>query len=629
MSNSHRRPNALHAATQVCLAALLICAVSTAPAQTGSPQTAPSSAPSSAASNTSTNDATDANSSLDAPLFYQLLIGEIELSTGQASNAFEILLDAARRTRDELLFRRAVDIALQARAGEQALSASRVWRSALPASLDATRAQVQILSALNRLGDAAEPLAKLIQLTPAAERAGVLSALPRALQQAPDRKRVAALIDEVVLPWLSDKTMAVAAQVASGRGWLGAGESDRALTLARVAHRSDPAAPGPALLAMELMAQQPEAENIVTSHLRAAGAEPQVRLIYARTLASAQRLADAVVQLEAVLQSKPDLAPPYLTLGALQLELRHFTLGEAALKRYLDLIQAPKDSSGPYAEATPRPAVSGSTDNNDDEEANERPDQGAIEAWLLLARSAEQRGEFAQAEAWLARIDDPKRALEVQTRRATMLARRGQVAQARELLRNSPERSVDDARGKLLAEASVLREVKQWSDAYAVLGQAVERFSDDSDLIYEQAMVAEKLNRLDDAESLLRKVITLKPDNAHAHNALGYSLAERNVRLPEALQLIERALQLAPGDPFITDSLGWVQFRLGRLADAAKTLRQAYAARPDAEIGAHLGEVLWAAGQKDEARRVWREARSRDDSNEALRETLSRLKADL
>ena len=625
MSNSHRRPNALHAATQVCLAALLICAASTASAQTSSPQNAPSTAPSS----TSTNDTTDVNSSLDAPLFYQLLIGEIELSTGQASNAFEIVLDAAKRTRDELLFRRAVDIALQARAGEQALSASRVWRSALPASLEATRTQVQILSALNRLGDAAEPLAKLIQLTPAAERAGVLSALPRALQQAPDRKRVAALIDEVVLPWLSDKSMAVAAQVASGRGWLGAGESDRALTLARVAHRSEPAAPGPALLAMELMAQQPEAEDIVTSHLQAAAAQPQIRLAYARTLASAQRLADAVVQIETVLRGQPDLAPPYLTLGALQLELRQFTQGEAALKRYLELIAAPKETPAANAESTPRATVSDSADSVDEDEANPSPDQAAIEAWLLLARSAEQRGDFAQAETWLARIDDPKRALEVQTRRATMLARRGQVAQARELLRNSPERSVDDARAKLLAEASVLREIKQWSEAYAVLGQAVARFSDDSDLIYEQAMVAEKLNRQDDAESLLRKVITLKPDNAHAHNALGYSLAERNVRLPEALQLIERALQLAPGDPFITDSLGWVQFRLGRLADAANTLRQAYRARPDAEIGAHLGEVLWAAGQKDEARRVWREARSRDDSNEALRETLSRLKADL
>ncbi len=601
-------PRAHRATTKTALATLLLCAFGAALAQTPAPsaQSVPA----------------EVNSSLDAPLFYQLLIGEIELSAGQPSNAFEIVLDAAKRTRDEQLFRRAVDIALQARAGEQALSASRVWRIALPASLDATRMQVQILSALNRLADAAEPLAKLIQLTPAPERAGLLAALPRALQPSADRKRAAMLIDEVVQPWLSDKTLAVAAQVASGRGWLSAGETERALTLARVAHRAEPAAPGPALLAMELMAQQPEAESIVLAHLQIAATDPQVRLAYARSLTSAQRYTEAITQLETVTRDKPDLAPPYLTLGALQLELRHFVQGEAALKRYLELAQLT-----PSAGTSNAPRAD--TGDEDDDETNHRPDQGGVEAWLLLARSAEQRGDFAQAESWLARIEDPQRALEVQTRRATMLARRGQVAQAREVLRNSPERHADDARAKLMAEAGLLREVKQWTEAYAVLGQAAERFSEDSEVIYEQAMVAEKLNRLEDAERLLRKVITLKPDNAHAYNALGYSLVERNQRLPEALQLIERALQLAPGDPFITDSLGWAQFRLGRLDDAAKTLRQAYVARPDAEIAAHLGEVLWTAGHREDARRVWREARARDDGNETLRETLARLKADL
>jgi Flp pilus assembly protein TadD len=124
-------------------------------------------------------------------------------------------------------------------------------------------------------------------------------------------------------------------------------------------------------------------------------------------------------------------------------------------------------------------------------------------------------------------------------------------------------------------------------------------------------------------------VIELKPDNAHAYNALGYSLAERKLRLPEARQLIQRALELAPGDPFITDSLGWVEFQLGNLPEAARLLRQAYTTRPDTEIAAHLGEVLWALGQRDEARRVLREARGRDGSNEVLRETLARLRVDL
>jgi Flp pilus assembly protein TadD len=162
-----------------------------------------------------------------------------------------------------------------------------------------------------------------------------------------------------------------------------------------------------------------------------------------------------------------------------------------------------------------------------------------------------------------------------------------------------------------------------------VLGAAGQKYPDDADLLYEQAMMAEKVDRVDDMERLLRKVIELKPDNAHAHNALGYSLADRQQRLPEARQLIQRALELAPGDPFITDSLGWVEYRLGHRDEALRLLRGAYSSRPDPEIGAHLGEVLWSLGLRDEALRVWREAKGREPGNDVLLETLARLRVDL
>jgi Flp pilus assembly protein TadD len=252
-----------------------------------------------------------------------------------------------------------------------------------------------------------------------------------------------------------------------------------------------------------------------------------------------------------------------------------------------------------------------------------------MQAWLMLAQAAEQRGDFAAAERWLAKVEDPQRALDVQSRRASILARQGKLPQARELIRRVPERRADDARAKLVAEAAVLREVKHWREAFDVLAGASKRFPEDSDLLYEQAMMAEKIDRLDDMERLLRKVIELKPDNAHAHNALGYSLADRRQRLPEARQLIQRALELSPGDPFITDSLGWVEFRMGNRDEAATLLRHAYSARADTEIAAHLGEVLWAMGQRDEARKVWREAKVRDAANDVLRETLARLRVDL
>ena len=173
------------------------------------------------------------------------------------------------------------------------------------------------------------------------------------------------------------------------------------------------------------------------------------------------------------------------------------------------------------------------------------------------------------------------------------------------------------------------REAKRWPEAYEVARTAAQRWPNDVELLYEQAMMAEKTDRLVEMEQLLRRVMELQPDHHHAYNALGYSLAERGLRLDEARDLIRKALEFSPGDPFITDSLGWVEFRLGRLPEALRLLRQAYAARPDTEIAAHLGEVLWASGLRDEARRVFKEGRERDASNEVLREAIARLKADL
>jgi tetratricopeptide (TPR) repeat protein len=373
------------------------------------------------------------------------------------------------------------------------------------------------------------------------------------------------------------------------------------------------------------------AEAIVTDYLARPDAEPAVRLSYVRTLAQGQRYAEATRQLERLTQERPNLPDPWLTLGALRLELKQPKEAEAALLRFVDLAGAPPPLAAVAAANAAGTATGRIASDADDED--DAPQAGAArdltQAWLLLAQAAEQRGDLRAAETWLAKVENPQRLLEVQARRAGLMARQGQLKEARALIQAVPERTGDDARAKLVAEAQLLRDVKRWQDAATVLAAASQRFPDDTDLIYEQAMVEEKLDRLPEMERLLRRVIALKPDHPHAHNALGYSLADRGIRLPEARALIQRALELSPGDPFITDSLGWVEFRLGNKDEALRLLRQAYAARPDTEIAAHLGEVLWALGQRDEARRVWQEARGRDATNEVLRETLARLKVGL
>jgi tetratricopeptide (TPR) repeat protein len=558
------------------------------------------------------------NSNLDAQLFYQLLIGEIEMRSGEAGTAYEVMLEAARRTKDEQLFRRATEVALQSRAGDQALAAAKAWRTAVPGSLEAHRFLIQLLVAVNRTPEALEPLRSLLNLTRSNERPALIESLPRYFARATDRGAAAALLEQALQPYIEVPETRAAARVALGRAWLAAQDSAKALDLARRAHASDPAAEAPALLALELLPGAAGAEQIVTGHLAAKPDSNAVRLVYVRTLTSTQRYVDATAQLESLTRSSPNIAPPWLTLGALHLELHHAAEATAALEKYVQLVQ----SGVTTAQKPASTAI-------EDDDAPVTPDQGLTQAWLLLAQAAEQQRDFAAAEAWLAKIDNPQRALDVQSRRASLLAHQGKVKEARELIRRVPEKSNTDARAKYLAEAQVLRDVKQWGEAGKVLAVASQKFPDDVDLLYEESMAAEKLNRYVEMEQLLRRVIELKPDHHHAYNALGYSLAERNVRLVEAKALIQKALQLSPGEPFITDSLGWVEFRLGNRDEALRLLRGAYQARPDPEIAAHLGEVLWIVGQRDEARRVWREGRSRDSGNDVLRETLARLRVDL
>ena len=546
------------------------------------------------------------NSTLDAPLFYQLLLSEIELGSGQAGTAYQLMLDAARRGKDEQLFRRATEIALQARAGDQALSAVLAWRQALPQSADALRYQIQLLVALNRVADVEEPLAALLRQTARPALPGLIEALPRLLGRAADRNAVAAVLERALRPYADAADTKASASVAVGRAWLVAGDTGKALAFAQRASEADPAAEGAALLALDMLPATPEAEAIVKRQLAARADNPMVRLLYVRTLATSQRLAEATAEIEVLTRSDPNLAPPWLTLGALELEMKRPREAAAALRNYVRLVEG--GAAVNFGAAASAPQGAGG-DDEDDTPPN--ASTALTQAFLLLAQASEQQQDFVGAERWLARVDNPQRALEVQARRASLLARQGKMKEARELIRKVPEQSPGDARAKLLAETELLRDRKMYAEAIQVMAQASKAFPDDTDLLYEQAMLNEKLDRLDEMERLLRRVIALKADHQHAYNALGYSLAERNVRLPEARTLIKKALELSPGEPSITDSLGWVEYRLGHLEEAVRLLREAYRTRSDAEIAAHLGEVLWASGQTEEARKIWREAARR------------------
>ncbi|MGI9218109.1 MAG: tetratricopeptide repeat protein [Hydrogenophaga sp.] len=559
-----------------------------------------------AAVNTSTPTVAEpvVNSQLNAPLFYQLLLGEMQVNAGEPGAGYSLILDAARKQRDDQLYRRAVEVALQARSGDAALTAAQAWAQALPESVDAHRFVLQILLALNRPGETAPVLRTLLERSSVAERNDIINAVPQTFARVSDKALALRVVREALAGPLKQPEHAAAAWTTLGRMELANDQVPQALAAAQAGQAADPASPYPALLALELMERgQASAEAVVQAHLKAAtrgvpGA-PNVSLAYARILLDLQRNADARVQLAQLTAQQPELPEPWLLQGTLQVQDNALPAAAQSLNRYMGLARQSGD---------------------------ERSARGLTQAYLLMAQIAEKQKDYAAANAWLDRIENASDIMAAQMRRASLLAKQGQLAQARALLRNQPERRPEDARLKLAAEAQLLRDMKAWQQAFEVYGEAAARYPDDGDLLYDQASMAEKAGKPDVMEQLLRRLIALKPDYHHAYNALGYSLADRGVRLAEAKQLIEKAVELAPQDAYIQDSLGWVEFRLGNTPRALSILQAAYSKRPDAEIAAHLGEVLWVSGQREQALKIWREGLLLASDNETLQSTLKRLR---
>ena len=541
-------------------------------------------------------------SALTAELFYEVLLGELSARSGNAGDGYALVLDSARKTNDPLLFQRAVEIALQARSGESALSAARAWRDALPQSGEARRFELQILVALNRIAETVEPLRAAIAATPQIERPLLMAVITRNYSRATNKQLAAAVVEKALSDELRDPASAALAWATIGRLRLNAGDASGALAAVLEGEKANPASEAPALLAMDLIdANQPLAEPVVRRYLLQPKAIPELRMAYARLLLEQRRYPEANVELMKLTAVQPDLPEGWLLLGTLQGFERQDAASESSLKRYIALTDAQPGG------------------DSDDRK------RGLTQAYLLMSQLAERRKDFSGAERWLEKVDGDD-LVTAQSRRAALLARQGKVQQAMTLLRELPETKPEDAKLKFTAQVQLLRDVKQYEAAYDLLAKATTANPDDGDLVYEQALMAEKLLRFDEMERLLRRLMVLKPDNQNAYNALGYSFADRKVNLNEARSLIQKALKLVPNDPFISDSLGWVEFRMGNMAEARRILEEAYKSRPDAEIGAHLGEVLWASGERERAMDIWKKASTTDADNDTLQDTLKRLR---
>jgi len=520
-------------------------------------------------------------------LLYEFLLGEIAAQRGDAALAAQTYLDLAKRTRDPRVARRAVEISNYARMPQNALAAARIWLDTDPDSAQALQTLIVLLVSAKQVEEAEPYLAKLLASNANAAPNGFMQ-LQRLLAANPD----AAANLRVVRKLADDYPTLPQAHFAVSQAASAAGDEDLALAEIRKAGELRPDWEVAALYEAQLLERRSpeEAAESLAAYLAKHPDARDVRLNYARSLVLARHYPEARAEFERILSRYKDDMDAIYAVGLLAFQAKDYAVAEANLKRLLDM--GYRDPDG---------------------------------LRYTLGQVAEEQKDWARAIDWYKTIQHGDHALAARMRTANAMAKQGDLDGARKYLHSVPAANEEERVQLLLAESQLLRDANRPQEAFDLLDGALRKDPDQPDLLYDRALTAEKLDKFDVLESSLKRLIKIKPDYAHAYNALGYSFADRDVRLPEAKQLIEKALSLRPDDFFIIDSMGWVLYRMGDLKGAVAQLRRAWNGRSDGEIGAHLGEVLWVLGNHDEARRVWAEAVKSSPENETLRKTIQRF----
>lgn len=521
-------------------------------------------------------------------ILYQYLVAEIAVQRGDVALASEAYLDLAKTTRDPRLAKRATEIALYARQAKAAESASRLWLDLDPQSASARQTATAILLGGGKLDDAKPYLQQL--LAGSHDNVGAeFMHIGAMLGGQADKAAGLALVQELAQPYpnLPEAHLAVAQAAARS------GKFDLALAELDIVHKLKPGWETAALLRVEVLSRDGRPDGILYAqdYLKRYPEAKELRLGYARVLLNQNRLQESREQFRILAKAVPTSPEMQLAIGLISLQLNELDAADAAFKAALQLNYV---------------------------------DPGSVQ--IYLGQVAEARGRDDEAATWYRAVTTGPQYLLAQVKYAALLAKKGKLTEARTYLHDVKVDNDADRVHLIQAEAELLRDAKDDAAVYALLGEALATRPDSVELLYDHAMAAEKLNHLDVLEQDLRHVLKLQPDHAHALNALGYTLADHNVRLNEAQDLLERALKLAPNDPFILDSMGWAQYRLGKLDAAIGYLQKAFAARPDPEIAAHLGEVLWVQGKHTEARQLWQSSLTASPKNQALLEVMTKFK---
>jgi tetratricopeptide (TPR) repeat protein len=524
---------------------------------------------------------------LSEELLFKMMLAEVALQRGQSHIAVQTYLELARETRDPRIAQRATEVAWNARFNSAALEAAGIWLQADPGSARARQFIAGLLVNQARLADAQPHLEKWI----ATDRDSVGQSflqLSSLLARHKDKTEAFNLMQALAKPYpeVPEARLAVA-QAA----W-NAENQQVSLDEARAALKLRPDWEIAALFVAQVLQRRSneEALRYLGEYLQDHPKARDARLNYARLLVTAKKYPEARRQFEVLVGEYPQNADVGMAVALLAIQATDYDEAETQLKRVLELNYKDPDVARFY-----------------------------------LGQLNEERKRFDEALKWYSTVTQGEQYITAQSRYAGILAKQGNLPEARKHLQEASASDTQQRVQLTQAEAQLLRDASAYQEAFDVLGQALAKMPNYPDLLYDHAMAAEKVNRLDVLEGNLKQLIKLRPDHAHAYNALGYTLADRNQRIAEAYGLIETALKLAPEDPFIQDSMGWVLYRMGRNQEGLDYLQRAFKQRPDPEIAAHLGELLWALDQRDAARKIWAESLKEHPDNEVLQGTVKRF----
>lgn len=537
--------------------------------------------------------ASDAEKSVQPEFIYRYLVGEVSGQRGDIATSGAIFYDLARTERDARLAERAAKIAAYGNITNLAAPAIKLWAELDPDSTEAQQAMTEMLIATGKLEDTKPYLAKLLEKQDT--RANGFLYLNTLLSRSPDKQAVLTLIEALAVPYpnLAEAHFAVAQAAWS------ASQDDAALIAITKAEKLRPGWDIATLLKGQILfTKSPQAAidyyyNFLRSHPEA----NEVRVNLAKLLVNQKQYAAAEKEYPTIIQQakngpNKNVADVTAIVGLLSFQAGNYIAAqnyfqEALLAGFKDVDQI----------------------------------------HLYMGQTAEKTNQDKSALEWYRKIPLGPRHLEAQLSIAQVIARTESPQKAIAFLDELENLNTEQQIVVIKAQAAILGKAKLNQEAFDLLEAAVKNLPNTPELVYDYALAAERIKKFDLMESELRRAIAFKPDFAAAYNALGYSFADRNIKVDEAVSLIQKALELSPNDHYMLDSLGWAYYRKGDLDQAIKYLQQAYSINPDPEIAAHLGEVLWQKGRHDQAKKIWNDALVINPDNEVLIATANKFKS--